>query len=142
FNEKLRGMFAFAVWDRKKQRLFIARDRIGKKPLVYAERPGGGLLFASEIRCLFALDRGLSRQTDPVAVDMYLSLQYIPSPKTVYRDVKKLPPGHTLTWENGNTTIERYWDLPVGQPPITTDIEEAKRLLRNKLTESVRLRMI
>lgn len=139
---KLRGMFAFAVWDKKKQRLFIARDRIGKKPLVYAERPGGGLLFASELRCLFALDPGLSRQTDPVAVDMYLSLQYIPSPKTVYRDIKKLPPGHTLTWQNGRITLERYWDLPLGQPPITTDVEEAKKLLREKLTESVRLRMI
>ena len=140
--QKLRGMFAFAVWDKNKRRLFIARDRIGKKPLVYAERPGGSLLFASELRGLFALDPGLSRRIDPVAVDMYLSLQYIPSPRTVYRDVKKLPPGHTLIWENGRITIERYWDLPVGQPPITTDVEEAKRLLRDKLTESVRLRMI
>ncbi|OGS01635.1 MAG: asparagine synthase (glutamine-hydrolyzing) [Elusimicrobia bacterium RBG_16_66_12] len=140
--QKLRGMFAFAVWDRRKQRLFIARDRIGKKPLVYAERPGGGVIFASELRCLFALDPALSRQTDPVAIDMYLSLQYIPSPKTVYRDVKKLPPGHTLTWQGGKTTIERYWDLPIGRPPITTDVEEAKGLLRAKLTESVRLRMI
>ncbi|OGS37950.1 MAG: asparagine synthase (glutamine-hydrolyzing) [Elusimicrobia bacterium RIFOXYD12_FULL_66_9] len=140
--QKLRGMFAFAVWDKKEQRLFIARDRIGKKPLVYAERPGGGLLFASELRCLFALDPALSRRTDPVAIDMYLSLQYTPSPKTVYRDAKKLPPGHTLTWQAGKITIERYWDLPLGQPPITTDVEEAKRLLREKLTESVRLRMI
>ncbi|HAZ07736.1 MAG TPA: asparagine synthase (glutamine-hydrolyzing) [Elusimicrobia bacterium] len=140
--QKLRGMFAFAVWDKNKRRLFIARDRIGKKPLVYAERPGGTLLFSSELRCLFALDESLSHQIDPIAIDMYLSLQYIPSPRTVYRDVKKLPPGHTLIWENGRTTIERYWDLPVGQPPITTDVEEAKRLLRDKLTESVRLRMI
>ncbi|MBI4371696.1 MAG: asparagine synthase (glutamine-hydrolyzing) [Elusimicrobia bacterium] len=140
--ERLRGMFAFAVWDKPRRRLFIARDRIGKKPLIYAERPAGTLVFASELRCLFALDPSLSRETDPVAVDMYLSLQYIPSPKTVYKSVKKLPPGHTLTWENGRTTVERYWNLPLGKPPITTDVAEAKSLLREKLTESVRLRMI
>ncbi|MDE2143659.1 MAG: asparagine synthase (glutamine-hydrolyzing) [Elusimicrobia bacterium] len=139
---KLRGMFAFAIWDKRKKRLFIARDRIGKKPLVYAERPDGTLLFASELRCLFALDSSLPRETDPVAIDMYLSLQYIPSPKTAYKNIKKLPPGHTLIWQDGRATIERYWDLPLGQAPVTTDIEEAKRLLREKLTESVKLRMI
>ncbi|MBI5200621.1 MAG: asparagine synthase (glutamine-hydrolyzing), partial [Elusimicrobia bacterium] len=139
---KLRGMFALAIWDKKKRRLFIARDRIGKKPLVYAERPDGTLLFASELRCLFALDPSLPRDADPAAIDMYLSLQYIPSPKTAYKAAKKLPPGHTLVWENGKTTIERYWDLPVGQKPVTGDVEEAKLLLRNKLTESVKLRMI
>ena len=139
---KLRGMFAFAIWDKNKRRLFIARDRIGKKPLVYAERPDGTLVFGSELRCLFALDPTLPRDVDPTAIDMYLSLQYIPSPKTIYKAVKKLPPGHTLVWENGRTTVERYWDLPLGQPPATTDVEEAKRLLREKLTESVKLRMI
>ncbi|NNN06666.1 MAG: asparagine synthase (glutamine-hydrolyzing) [Elusimicrobia bacterium] len=140
--KKLRGMFAFAIWDKKKRRLLIARDRIGKKPLVYAERPDGTLLFASELRCLFALDPGLSREVDPVAVDMYLSLQYIPSPKTIYKSVKKLPPAHTLVWQDGKTTLEQYWDLPLGAKPVTTDVEEAKRLLREKLTEATRLRMI
>ncbi|HXS99151.1 MAG TPA: asparagine synthase (glutamine-hydrolyzing) [Elusimicrobiota bacterium] len=139
---KLRGMFAFAIWDKKKQRLFIARDRVGKKPLVYAERPGGTLVFGSELRCLFALDPNLPRDVEPRAVDVYLALQYIPSPGTIYKSVKKLPPGHSLTWENGKTTVERYWDLPLGQEPVTTDVEEAKRLLREKLTESVKLRMI
>ena len=139
---KLRGMFAFAIWDKKKRRLFVARDRIGKKPLVYAERPDGTLVFGSELRCLFALDPSLPRETDPAAIDLYLSLQYIPSPKTAYKGVKKLPPGHTLTWQDGRVTVERYWDLPLGQAPVTTDVEEAKRLLREKLTESVKLRMI
>ena len=139
---KLRGMFAFAVWDKKKRRLFVARDRIGKKPLVYAERPDGTLLFASELRCLFALDPSLPRAVDFPSIDMYLSLQYIPAPKTVYASVKKLPPGHTLVWQDGKTTLERYWDLPLGRSPVTTDMEEAKRLLRDKLTESVKLRMI
>jgi asparagine synthase (glutamine-hydrolysing) len=140
--ERLRGMFAFAVWDKAERTLFVARDRIGKKPLVYAERPDGTLLFASELRCLFALDPSLPRETDPAAIDLYLSLQYIPSPKTAYRGVKKLPPGHTLTWKDGKIAVERYWDLPVGAPPVTRDYEEAKRLLRDKLTEAVRLRMI
>ncbi|MEK7388663.1 MAG: asparagine synthase (glutamine-hydrolyzing) [Elusimicrobiota bacterium] len=140
--DKLRGMFAFAVWDKAEQTLFIARDRIGKKPLVYAESHGGALLFGSELRCLFALEPTLSREIDPVAVDMYLSLQYIPSPRTIYRAAKKLPPGHTLTWKKGKISIARYWDLPLGQPPITTDFNEAKELLRDTLSESVRLRMI
>ncbi|MFI5347936.1 MAG: asparagine synthase (glutamine-hydrolyzing) [Elusimicrobiota bacterium] len=140
--KKLRGMFAFAIWDKKNRRLFAARDRIGKKPLVYAERPGGTLLFASELRCLFALDASLPRSVDPTAIDSYLSLRYIPSPKSVYASVKKLPAGHTLTWQDGRATVERYWDLPLGQPAVTADFEEAKRLLRAKLTESVKLRMI
>ncbi len=139
---KLRGMFAFAIWDKKKRRLFIARDRLGKKPLVYAARPDGSLLFASELRCLFALDPSLPRDTDPTAIDMYLSLQYIPSPITAYKSARKLPPGHTLVWQDGRTTVERYWDLPVGKPHVTDDVEEAKKLLRDKLTESVKLRMI
>ncbi len=140
--DDLRGMFAFAIWDRKEKSLFIARDRIGKKPLVYAHRPDGTLLFGSEIRCLFGLDPKLPREIDPVAVDMFLSLQYIPSPRAIYREVRKLPPGHSMTWKAGKLDVRRYWDLPLGKPPITTDFEEAKRLLRDTLTESTRLRMI
>jgi asparagine synthase (glutamine-hydrolysing) len=137
---RLRGMFAFAIWDKPRQRLFLARDRIGKKPLLYAEQPGY-LAFASELRCLFAFP-GLSREVDPEAVDRFLSLQYIPSPGTIYRSVKKLPPGHTLVFEGGRVVVERYWDLPLDQGPVTTDFEEAKQRLREKLKESVRLRMI
>ena len=140
--DKLRGMFAFAVWDKGERRLFVARDRIGKKPLVYAQRADGSIVFGSELRCLFALDPSLSREVDPVAVDLFLALQYIPSPRTIYKSARKLPPGHSLTWKDGKLTIEKYWDLPVGKPPITTDFEEAKHLLRETLTESVRLRMI
>ena len=140
--DKLRGMFAFAVYDRQEKRLLLARDRIGKKPLLYAERPGGHLLFGSELRTLFALDPSLSREVDPQSVDLFLSLQYVPSPRTIYKSAKKLPPGHILVWQNGKTVVSRYWDLPLGQPPITTDVEEAKTLIRDTLTESVRLRMI
>ena len=137
---KLRGMFAFAIWDRPRQRLFIARDRIGKKPLFYAQQPGY-FAFGSELRCLFVWG-GLSKEVDEEALDQYLSLQYIPSPRTIYKSVKKLPPGCTLTLENGKVTVEKYWDLPVGRAPVTTDVEEAKRLIVDKLKESVKLRMI
>jgi asparagine synthase (glutamine-hydrolysing) len=140
--DPLRGMFAFAIWDKKERRLLLARDRIGKKPLCYAERPGGGLVFGSELRTLFALDPSLSREVDPHAVDLFLSLQYVPSPGSIYKATRKLPPGHVLTWHAGRSEVKRYWDLPVGQGPITTDLEEAKRLIRDTLTESVRLRMI
>jgi len=138
--KKLRGMFAFAIWDKKKKRLFIARDRIGKKPVFYADTPGF-LAFGSELRCVYAWP-GVSKDLDPEALDMYLSLQYIPSPRTIYAHAKKLPPGHTLTLQDGRVTVEKYWDLPVGKAPVTTDVEEAKRLIVDKLKESVRLRMI
>ncbi|MHB2025243.1 MAG: asparagine synthase (glutamine-hydrolyzing) [Elusimicrobiota bacterium] len=137
---KLRGMFSFAIWDKKRQRLFIARDRLGKKPLVYADTPGF-FAFGSELRSVMVWP-GVSSEISPRALDQYLSLQYIPSPETIYASVKKLPPGHTLTLENGAVTIERYWDLPLGKPPITTDVEEAKRIIVDKLRESVKLRMI
>ncbi len=140
--DRLRGMFALAVWDKNARRLFLARDRIGKKPLCYAVRPDGTLLFGSELRCLFSLDPSLSREIDPVAVDMYLTLQYIPSPRTIYLSARKLPPAHTLTWQDGKISVDRYWDLPIGQKPVTTDFEEAKGLLRETLTEATRLRMI
>jgi asparagine synthase (glutamine-hydrolysing) len=138
--KKLRGMFAFAIWDRPRKRLFISRDRIGKKPLFYTEQPGY-FAFASEIRSLFVWG-GLSKEIDEEALDQYLSLQYIPSPRTIYAQVKKLPPGCSLIHENGKVTVERYWDLPVGAKPVTTDVEEAKRLIVDKLKESVKLRMI
>jgi asparagine synthase (glutamine-hydrolysing) len=137
---RLRGMFAFAIWDKLEERLFLARDRIGKKPLVYTEQRGF-LAFASELRSLFVWP-GVSREIDPEAIDLFLSLQYIPSPQTIYRQVHKLPPGHFLLMHKGQIKVERYWDLPVGQPPITTDVEEAKRLVADKLREAVRLRLI
>ncbi len=137
---RLRGMFAIAIWDKAEERLFLARDRIGKKPLVYTEQ-AGCLAFASELRSLFVWP-GISRDIDPEAIDLYLSLQYIPSPKTIYRQVKKLEPGHTLTYHKGRAVIERYWDLPLGQAPLTADFETAKEMVASKLREAVRLRLI
>jgi asparagine synthase (glutamine-hydrolysing) len=137
---RLRGMFAFALWDKGKKRLLLARDRLGKKPMVYSEGPGF-LAFASELRCLFALE-DISREINPEAVDMFLSLQYIPSPRTIYAAAKKLSPAHKLVYENGKSRIEPYWDLPLNQPPRVVDVEEGKTLIREKLKESVKLRMI
>ena len=136
---KLRGMFAIAIWDARRRRLFLSRDRLGKKPLVYAVCPGY-LAFASELRSLFCwtVPRDLSAES----IDLFLSLQYIPAPHTVYRHVRKLPPGHSLVYENGRATVERYWDLPLGSPCAARDPEEAAHMLREKLREAVRLRMI
>ncbi|MFH1724553.1 MAG: asparagine synthase (glutamine-hydrolyzing) [Elusimicrobiota bacterium] len=137
---RLRGMFAFAIWDRPKRRLFVARDRIGKKPLVYTRQPGY-LTFASELRSLLGWP-GVRRRVDAEAVDLFLSLQYIPSPHTIYKDVHKLPPGHFMVYEKGKLSVERYWDLPLGKPPLTTDPVEGEQIIREKLREAVKLRLI
>ena len=137
---RLRGMFAFALWDKSKKRLLLARDRIGKKPLVYHQN-NGFLAFASELRCLFALEN-ISKEINPEAIDLFLSLQYIPSPQTIYARVKKLPPGHKLVYQNGQAAIEPYWELPLGKPPLKIDWHEAQFQIREKLKESVKLRMI
>ncbi|MBI5242454.1 MAG: asparagine synthase (glutamine-hydrolyzing) [Elusimicrobia bacterium] len=136
---RLRGMFAFAVWDSRKRRLFLARDRVGKKPLLYALGPGF-LAFASELRSLLCWP--VDRRLNAKAVDYFLSLQYIPSPHTIYAGVHKLPPAHTLLFERGKATVERYWDLPVGRPPLKCGVPEACEMLREKLKEAVRLRLI
>ena len=137
---RLRGMFAFAVWDKSRRKLFLARDRIGKKPLVYALL-NGGLAFASELRSLLVWD-GVDTALEAKAVDLFLSLQYIPSPRTIYKGVKKLPPAHTLTYEDGRVTIERYWDLPLGQANPYKDAAEAEAAVRAKLIEAVKVRLI
>ncbi|MBI4248173.1 MAG: asparagine synthase (glutamine-hydrolyzing) [Elusimicrobia bacterium] len=140
--KKLRGMFAFALWDKKKEKLLLARDRIGKKPLIYTEQPDG-LAWASELRCLLEYP-GVRKEIDPVAVDLYLSLQYIPAPRTIFKGIRKLPPAHILVMEKGRARISRYWNLPLnGQtsaPPPS--LEAAKHAIREKLKESVRIRMI
>ncbi len=138
--KRLRGMFALAIWDKPRKRLMLARDRLGKKPLVYADRPDF-LAFASELRCLFVWP-GIPKETDPAELDRFLSLQYIPSPGTIYRAVRKLPPGHVLLHERGRIDIYPYWNLPLGQEPLTRDPIEAQHLIREKLKEAVRLRMI
>ncbi|GAB6052614.1 asparagine synthase (glutamine-hydrolyzing) [Magnetospira thiophila] len=105
---KLVGMFAFAFWDKQEKILLLARDRLGIKPLVYAPLTGGHLAFASEIQALRA-HPGIELAVDRDALSEYLACLYVPAPRTIHRGIRKLPPGHLLTWKNGHTAITPYW---------------------------------
>ena len=136
---RLNGMWAFAIWDRSRRRLILSRDRLGIKPLYYA-RCGGLLLFASEIKSLLA--SGLvPTDVDPVALAAYLECQYVPGPRTIFRSVLKLPPGHALLVDPSGIHLERYW-RPSFEPEPGLGIEEASRRLRELLADSVRLRLL
>ena len=136
----LRGMFAFALWDSKQKLLFLARDRMGVKPLVYHEG-AGGFFFASEIQALFAMHHGLPKDCDLAAIDAFLTLQYIPSPSTGFRFVRKLPPAHYMIVRNGKVErIERYWDIPYGAP-CGLSFPDACAQLQEILLEATRIRL-
>ena len=139
--ERFRGMFAFAVWDASRRRLLLARDRVGVKPLYYAELPGEGIVFGSEIKSLLA-DPEVPRDWRPEAIDQYLTLLYVPAPDTVYRGIRKLPPAHVLVAEGGRTRVSRYWDLTFtgDGDPAREDayLEELDHLL----AEAVKLRLV
>jgi len=140
---KLRGMFAFGIWDRRRRRLFLARDRVGKKPLFYA-RIGDRFLFASELQGILA-DKDVPREVDPRAIDAYLGYGYVPAPHTAFKGIYKLPPAHYLTLDLKQTgfekRVERYWSLNY-EPKLRISEDDACEALREKLTEAVRLRMI
>jgi asparagine synthase (glutamine-hydrolysing) len=137
----LRGMFSFAIWDKKRRRLFAARDRFGKKPFVYFTAPGGELVFASELKALLRHPQ-CPQDVDLAAVSLYLSFQYVPSPHTIFSGVRKLPPAHSLTWSAAEgVRIRRYWDLRF-EPKASLPYAEAREELRRRVDESVRLRMI
>jgi asparagine synthase (glutamine-hydrolysing) len=115
--ERLDGMFALALWDVRARRLLLARDRLGKKPLKYAELPGGGLVFASELKSLVA--SGLvPRDVALDEVDAYLTFGYVPAPGTGFARIRKLPPAHRLVWQDGSARAERYWALDYGKKRI------------------------
>lgn len=135
----LRGMFAFAIWDDERKRLFLARDRLGKKPLVFS-RNKNSFLFASEIKSILE-DKNISREIDPIAIHHYLSYGYVPSPLTIFKGIKKLPPGSFLVIENGKEKIERYW-MPVYQPKLKIKEADAISGILERLKEAVRLRLI
>src|SRR4051794_37038337 len=106
----LDGMFAFAVWDERRERLVLGRDRLGKKPLYYAFTGSGELVFASEIKALF-VHPGVSTELDEAALPAYLAMGYVPTPKTFYRGILSLPPGHVLTAPPGRPPlVEPYWE--------------------------------
>jgi asparagine synthase (glutamine-hydrolysing) len=138
--DHLRGMFAFALWDERKQRLLVARDHLGQKPLFYIAQPGR-FAFASEIKSLLALDPTL-RKLNLAALDQYLALRIIAPPLTMFRDVHKLPPGHMLVVERGAAPIVKsYWDLQFG-PKIETNEERLIDELDERIVESLRLHMV
>jgi asparagine synthase (glutamine-hydrolysing) len=138
---RLRGMFAFAIWDERRRRLLLCRDRFGIKPLYYAELDGGDLVFASEVKALYpVLD--LDRRIDRRALAAFLALRYVPAPLTLLAGVKKLPPAHTLTLESGRVTLERYWDLPDGEPLSRPTAAAAAFDLRQHLDTATELRLM
>ncbi|MEX0607512.1 MAG: XrtA/PEP-CTERM system amidotransferase, partial [Halofilum sp. (in: g-proteobacteria)] len=139
--ERLQGMFAFALWDRKAERLFLARDRLGIKPLHYALVPGGPLLFGSELKALVC-HPDLPREIEPRAVEDYFAFGYIPDPRTILKHAFKLPPGHTLTVERDDPRLEPkpYWD--VNFRPAETDETPAVDALVAQLDDTVRSHLV
>lgn len=143
----LNGMFSFALWDARLQRLWLARDRLGKKPLVYYW-DGKRLLFASEIKAILR-DPEVPREIDFEALDLYLTLNYIPATWTIFKNIRKLLPGHYLLLEKGKLSIQSYWDIPVneGEPEVPSPSDpvqwnQCKERLRALLDASVRRRLI
>lgn len=136
----LRGMFAFAIWDRKEKILFMARDRIGKKPLVYSFK-NGNFYFSSELKGLIQLSE-IGKEIDFFALDDFFTFQAIPSPKTIFKDIKKLPPSHYLILKNGNIKIERYWEIDFKKKIYLKGENEYKELVWEKLKEATKIRLI
>ena len=137
--EDLRGMFALAIFDETRNRLVIARDRLGQKPLFYYHG-NGRLVFASELAPIVE-EGGAPRRLDPIALDDYLTYQYVPAPRTMFADVCKLPPACVATYENGELRIERYWELDVNAEDHSDEARLAKRL-RELLFEATELRLV
>ena len=136
----LRGMFAFAVWDRSRRRLVLARDRAGKKPLFWA-RHGGTFWFASELRALLE-GVTLRREVDMRAVEAYLALQYVPHPLSIFKGVHKLPPASTLVLDETGEAVDRYWHLDYSTQLTGTPIQDLEEQLRTLLNEATRLRLM
>jgi asparagine synthase (glutamine-hydrolysing) len=136
---RLRGMFAFAIWDARQRLLFLARDRIGKKPLFYYFGHDR-FLFASEIKAILA-DHTVPAEPDPVALDHFLALQYIPAPLTAFCGVRKLPPAHWLEVRDGRLEMGRYWKLQY-TPKRQVTLADAVAELRWRFAEAVRIRLV
>jgi asparagine synthase (glutamine-hydrolysing) len=143
----LNGMFGFALWDARLQRLWLARDRLGKKPLVYYW-DGKRLIFASEIKAILK-DPDVARQIDFEALDLYLTLNYIPAEWTIFKNIRKLLPGHYLLLEGGKLSTQSFWDISAntGEPEVSlpsdsVSWDQCKDRLRELLEASVRRRLI
>ena len=138
--DRLRGMFAFALWDERTRRLLLVRDRLGVKPLYYSPT-AAGLTFGSELKALLE-DPDVPREWSADALDAYLTLQYVPGPQTIYRGIWKLPPGHLLVAEGGRVAVTRYWDLPFPGDGQAAREEDYLEQLDALVSESVRLRLV
>jgi asparagine synthase (glutamine-hydrolysing) len=138
--DRFRGMFAFALWDEPKRRLLLVRDRLGVKPLYYCTTPSG-ITFGSEIKSLLE-DPDVPRDWAPEALDAYLTLQYVPSPQTIYRSIWKLPPGYLLVAERGAVSTRRYWDLTFTGDGRAEREDEYLEQLHSLVNESVKLRLV
>ena len=136
----LRGMFAYAIWDARRRRLLLARDRLGIKPLYYAESHGR-LVFASELKAILAAG-DVRRDVDEEALDLYLTLQYVPGPRTMVRGIRKLLPGHLLVWHAGETRVTRYWDVVLLEGDRNVTEESAAEEFQSLLEETTRLHRI
>jgi len=136
--KQFNGMFAIALWDARKRRLFLARDRVGIKPLYYwADQ--AKLVFASELKALI-LHPDVPRQTNLAALDLFLTLEYVPAPHTIYQGIFKLLPGHTLTVEHGELKIRQYWDVPYR--PVSQSEAECAEALSALINEATRIRLM
>jgi len=138
--QRLRGMFAFALYDDRNHRLLLARDRLGKKPLHYALSKGR-LLFGSEIKTILSVEPGLA-QVNSDALLQYFYFGYIPDPATAFSPIQKLAPGHILEFEAGNIAVRKYWDLPEYGTYSPSSEEECLEELESRLAEAVRIRLI
>ena len=136
---RLRGMFAFALWDRRDRKLLLARDRIGIKPLFYYHR-SGRLVFASEIKSLLR-HPDVPKDLNLPSLYYFLTFLYIPAPHTIFKGIKKLPPGHILSWTEGRPVLRQYWDLHFPEPDVRPE-EYYRERIYELLRESVRMRMI
>lgn len=138
---KLRGMFAFAVWNFRDDSLFIARDRVGKKPLFYGRTNDGKFVFGSEIKTIFA-HGGVSKEIDPAALDAYLTFGYVPEEFCIFKAISKLPPAHFLIYKNGDVSVTKYWDFQFGSTGSDQKEADYASQLREKLREAVNIRLV
>jgi asparagine synthase (glutamine-hydrolysing) len=138
--KELRGMFALAIWDERDHTLFVARDRVGKKPLYYTITPSGTFVFGSELKSLLE-HPDVERELQPKALDAYFTLGYVPDPLSIFRNIHKLPPGDYLTFTKGRVDVQQYWDFEFREGPQRSKAEYLDEL-RELLEESVRFRLI
>jgi asparagine synthase (glutamine-hydrolysing) len=138
--QKLRGMFAFAIWDDNAKSLFLARDRVGIKPLYYSVTDTS-LVFGSEIKAILA-DPSIAPEIAPELIDRFLTFMYVPGEETLLKGIQKLAPGHYLLIKDGKPVVRQYWDLAFAEPRQSTSLAQAESDLLDLLTETVRLHMI